>query len=180
MQHLVAGQQDWFAAQIQEPKIARLCPLYGRAQQHLVVVAQRENASVKGPMVTMTKRQTISWVIGAVLALWYYVSCRCLHQITQAKLHLANSASEIVLMQHHTAEGFVPLGRAHRVVHPFLLTLRSYGSEDRLVRDVFDSKAFVSWTEGKNRLHVFLDSLDEGLLRIDTLAALLVLLCQSH
>lgn len=52
------------------------------------------------------------------------------------------------------------------------LNLRSYGSEDRLVRDVFDSKAFVSWTEGKNRLHVFLDSLDEGLLRIDTLLAI--------
>lgn len=56
----------------------------------------------------------------------------------------------------------------------FWLDLRSYGSEDRLVRNLFESTAFVSWTKGKHRLHVFLDSLDECLLRIDTLAALLV------
>lgn len=52
--------------------------------------------------------------------------------------------------------------------------LRSFGSEDRLVRSLFESVTFVSWAKGKNRLHLFLDSLDECLLRIDTLAALLV------
>ena len=53
------------------------------------------------------------------------------------------------------------------------LNLRSYGSEDRLVRNLFESKEFLSWREGGHRLYIFLDSLDEGLLRIDTLAALL-------
>ncbi len=54
------------------------------------------------------------------------------------------------------------------------LDLRSYGSEDRLVQNLFESTTFVSWAKGKQRLHVFLDSLDECLLRIDTLAALLI------
>lgn len=52
--------------------------------------------------------------------------------------------------------------------------LRSYGSEDRLVRDLFENPTFLSWISGKHRLHVFLDSLDECLLRINTLATLLV------
>jgi predicted NACHT family NTPase len=48
------------------------------------------------------------------------------------------------------------------------LDLRSFGSEDRLVRDLFESTAFVSWVKDKCRLHLFMDSLDECLLRIDT------------
>lgn len=54
------------------------------------------------------------------------------------------------------------------------LDLRSCGSEQRLVDKLFASREFVSWLEGDHRLHVFLDSLDECLLRIDTVAALLV------
>lgn len=54
------------------------------------------------------------------------------------------------------------------------LNLRSYGSEDRLVRALFDSAEFTQWVSGSYRLHLFLDSLDECLLRIDTVAALLV------
>lgn len=54
------------------------------------------------------------------------------------------------------------------------LDLRSYGSEDRLVRDLFDSVAFRAWAESSYRLNIFLDSLDEALLRIDTLSALLI------
>jgi len=54
------------------------------------------------------------------------------------------------------------------------LDLRSCGSEQRLVDKLFASPEFVSWLEGDHRLHVFLDSLDECLLRIDTVAALLV------
>jgi hypothetical protein len=53
------------------------------------------------------------------------------------------------------------------------LDLRSYGSEDRLIRDLFASEVFLAWTQGGHRLHIFLDSLDECLLRIDTAAALL-------
>ncbi len=54
------------------------------------------------------------------------------------------------------------------------LDLRSYSSEDRLIRNLFEDATFLSWKKGKHRLYVFLDSLDECLLRIDTLAALLV------
>ncbi len=54
------------------------------------------------------------------------------------------------------------------------LNLRSCGSEQRLEAKLFGSSEFVSWKEGSYRLHVFLDSLDECLLRVDTVAALLV------
>src|SRR5215217_4236340 len=54
------------------------------------------------------------------------------------------------------------------------LDLRSCGSEDRLINKLFGSEEFASWSEGDHRLHVFLDSLDECLLRVDTVAALLV------
>jgi predicted NACHT family NTPase len=53
------------------------------------------------------------------------------------------------------------------------LDLRSFGSEDRLVRNLFESTTFIRWIEGEHRLHLFLDSLDECLLRIDTVATLL-------
>ncbi|NJR62559.1 MAG: hypothetical protein HC769_29425 [Cyanobacteria bacterium CRU_2_1] len=54
------------------------------------------------------------------------------------------------------------------------LDLRSYGSEDRLVRNLFDSPKFKAWQAGIHQLHIFLDSFDECLLRVDTLATLLV------
>lgn len=51
--------------------------------------------------------------------------------------------------------------------------LRSYSSEDRLIRNLFDHSTVKTWAVGTHRLHLFLDSLDEGLLGINTLAALL-------
>ncbi|MDZ8222474.1 MULTISPECIES: CHAT domain-containing protein [unclassified Nostoc] len=54
------------------------------------------------------------------------------------------------------------------------LDIRSYGSEDRLVSRLFDSLEFTQWLKGTHQLHIFLDSLDECLLRIKTLATLLV------
>jgi predicted NACHT family NTPase len=51
--------------------------------------------------------------------------------------------------------------------------LRSYGSEDRLYRSLFESDEVKAWREGTYRLHLFLDSLDECLLRVDTVAGLL-------
>ena len=54
------------------------------------------------------------------------------------------------------------------------LDLNSYGSEDRLVRELFGSPEFDSWRNGTHRLHVFLDSLDECLLEIRKLATLLL------
>ncbi|MBW4527569.1 MAG: hypothetical protein KME18_20690 [Phormidium tanganyikae FI6-MK23] len=54
------------------------------------------------------------------------------------------------------------------------LDLQAYSSETRLIRNLFESKTFIDWTNGTHRLHLFLDSLDEGLLKIDTLSMLLV------
>lgn len=52
--------------------------------------------------------------------------------------------------------------------------LRSYSSEVRLIEEVFENEKFKEWFSGSHILNLFLDSLDEGLLRIDTLTALLV------
>lgn len=51
--------------------------------------------------------------------------------------------------------------------------LRAYGDERRLVDRLFESPTARQWKAGVQRLHLFLDSLDECLLRIDTIAALL-------
>ena len=51
--------------------------------------------------------------------------------------------------------------------------LRIFGSEDRFVRSVFDGAEIQRWAAGNTILHLFLDSMDEGLLRITTLAALI-------
>ncbi len=58
--------------------------------------------------------------------------------------------------------------------------LRSYGSEDRLIRDLFEDPVFTAWEKGSHQLHIFLDSLDECLLRIETLATLLVDQLQNY
>jgi predicted NACHT family NTPase len=56
---------------------------------------------------------------------------------------------------------------------PLVLDLHSYGSEDRLIKNLFESSQFKAWGEGTHTLHIFLDSLDECLLRIDNVTALL-------
>lgn len=53
------------------------------------------------------------------------------------------------------------------------IDLRGYGDERRLIQRLFDSPSARQWKAGTQRLHLFLDSLDECLLRIDTIAALL-------
>lgn len=53
------------------------------------------------------------------------------------------------------------------------LDLHSYGSEDRLVRNLFENQTFTNWLEGEYKLHLFLDSLDECLLRVSTVAEFL-------
>jgi hypothetical protein len=60
---------------------------------------------------------------------------------------------------------------SHKILE---LNLHSYSSEDRLIRNLFESTTFTDWRNGAHRLYIFLDSLDEGLLRIETLATLLV------
>lgn len=53
------------------------------------------------------------------------------------------------------------------------LNLRSFKDENRLVNKLFESQKFKNWLIGKHQLYIFLDSFDEGLLRIDTLAGIL-------
>jgi hypothetical protein len=53
------------------------------------------------------------------------------------------------------------------------LDLRGYGSEDRLYRALFEDSRFLQWVAGGYDLHLYLDSFDECLLRIDNVAALL-------
>jgi hypothetical protein len=51
--------------------------------------------------------------------------------------------------------------------------LRSFGSEERLWRTLFESDELIQWRSGDHLLYVFLDSLDECLLRIDNVASLI-------
>ncbi|HSK72810.1 MAG TPA: hypothetical protein VK892_14005, partial [Pyrinomonadaceae bacterium] len=51
--------------------------------------------------------------------------------------------------------------------------LSSYGDENRLVRDIFDSDEIRQWKNASSNLYLFLDSLDEALLNINTIALLL-------
>jgi len=53
------------------------------------------------------------------------------------------------------------------------LDLGRYSSEERLVRKLFQNAIFTAWARGEHQLHLFLDSLDEGLLGINTLSELL-------
>jgi hypothetical protein len=48
-----------------------------------------------------------------------------------------------------------------------------YGDEQRLIDDVFGSSQFAAWSSRGGELLVFLDSFDECLLRLDTVATLL-------
>jgi hypothetical protein len=54
------------------------------------------------------------------------------------------------------------------------LNLKSYGSEERLIRELFECETFRGWSRGEYALHVFLDSLDEGLLHRSTIANVLL------
>jgi hypothetical protein len=54
------------------------------------------------------------------------------------------------------------------------IDLRSFSDEGRLVQRLFHSDQFTDWRNGIRHLHIFLDSLDEALLRIHTLAAILI------
>ncbi|MEM9264763.1 MAG: TniB family NTP-binding protein [Cyanobacteria bacterium P01_F01_bin.13] len=54
------------------------------------------------------------------------------------------------------------------------LNLNSHGSEDRLIRKLFESPKFQSWIRGNQNLEIVLDSLDDCLLRISNVMALLI------
>jgi predicted NACHT family NTPase len=54
-----------------------------------------------------------------------------------------------------------------------LVPLGQYGSEDRLIRELLEHPIVADWKNGAYDLHIFLDSLDEALLRIDTISEIL-------
>ncbi|MGH9846949.1 MAG: NACHT domain-containing protein, partial [Blastocatellia bacterium] len=60
------------------------------------------------------------------------------------------------------------------------LDLRAYGSEDRLVNDLFKSPIFQTWIGGTHKLHIFLDSFDECQIAIKPLASLLADELEKH
>ncbi len=51
--------------------------------------------------------------------------------------------------------------------------LSSYGDESRLVKEIFESDEIKQWKESNTNLYLFLDSLDEVVLSINTLTLLL-------
>ncbi len=51
--------------------------------------------------------------------------------------------------------------------------LHDYQTDALLCQDVFSNADVMKWQQGTHHLHIFLDSLDEGLLSIETLATLL-------
>ncbi len=51
--------------------------------------------------------------------------------------------------------------------------LSAYQEQSMLMRELFDDATFQGWIRGTHRLHLFLDSLDEGLLSIPVLARFL-------
>jgi hypothetical protein len=51
--------------------------------------------------------------------------------------------------------------------------LRTFSSESLLYRRIFESEKFIAWKNGGSHLFLHLDSLDEALLRIDSIANLL-------
>ncbi len=51
--------------------------------------------------------------------------------------------------------------------------LRAFSSETLLHKRIFESEKFIAWKNGTSHLFLHLDSLDEALLRIDSIANLL-------
>src|SRR5262245_47070029 len=50
------------------------------------------------------------------------------------------------------------------------IDLKNYGSEDRLIKELFESVWWKTWLADDSQLILFLDSLDEGLMRVPHLA----------
>jgi hypothetical protein len=51
--------------------------------------------------------------------------------------------------------------------------LHSYGSDERFIREVLENDVVEDWLRGDGIMHMFIDSLDEGLLRVDTISGIL-------
>ncbi len=52
------------------------------------------------------------------------------------------------------------------------INLNAFGSEDRIIKSIFNSSEFQTWQKEQNNLYIFIDSFDECLLRVGWLASL--------
>ncbi len=59
-------------------------------------------------------------------------------------------------------------------VNALYFNLNEYGSEDRLISDVFKSDVFTLWKSDGGTLHLFLDSLDECRIKIQNVGPLII------
>lgn len=57
---------------------------------------------------------------------------------------------------------------------PIIVNLTEYGSEERLWKDLFENEDWQEYREGKRRVQLFLDSLDEVRIRINNVQSLLL------
>lgn len=58
--------------------------------------------------------------------------------------------------------------------------LRSFRDSYKIDKDIFDSPTFNEWLKGNHSLYLFLDSLDECLLKLDTICDLLIEKFETH
>jgi len=54
------------------------------------------------------------------------------------------------------------------------IDLKEYGSEERLINDIFNSNEFQNWVNSKNSLYLVLDSLDECKIQIPTVSQIIL------
>ena len=71
-------------------------------------------------------------------------------------------------------EGIRSGSRAKPNVEKLFCDVRSFGSDERLYRAIFESPEFKGWVNSTHSLDIILDSLDECLIHIRTVAALLI------
>lgn len=76
-----------------------------------------------------------------------------------------------VVVQRHVA---ALQSRPDPFVSVLLFDLKNFGSETSLSRNLFDSAEMIAWAKGSGILELYLDSLDEGLTTVETLAGFLV------
>ncbi|HBE21183.1 MAG TPA: hypothetical protein DEG17_15325 [Cyanobacteria bacterium UBA11149] len=89
----------------------------------------------------------------------------CLVLLGEPGIGKSQGMKDLKLYTERVTDGF------HKILN---LDLHSYSSEDRLIRNLFESRSFTDLINSTQKLYIFLDSLDECLLRIETLASLLV------
>lgn len=68
----------------------------------------------------------------------------------------------------------------NRSIETLFINLGDCGSENTLIRNIFEEEIFLSWSKGTHQLHLFLDGLDECQSRIPTGPKLLINELKKH